>query len=332
MLFLLPLVLHAGPLDFNDPRDWVPVWAAIFIIISIGVLLVADLMIWLVLRLSKKKWKWQWWVLFNVLFLIIVPIGIYGFFYDAAESEDQCRENAYTQGLLIKERFKLEGARVYDGDFYYSKGQHFGSVVLWHIEDTLSAQVQSAVDSVPCLVLDYDENRNVPELPAENNSQESRATLPEPLDLTKLQVGGRLDFTSGGLARAEHKNYCDKTDSGFYGRYHLIDKAIKKGHPVIGHIDIYKKGEMLTWKANDADQKIWEIQLRSNVLAVCDSLQVGLPKEKVMAFNTQHGGQCRYVESNTLGCLYANFSLTHIFENDTLSELSLTRLCPEPTL
>ncbi|MFY0674052.1 MAG: hypothetical protein JXQ87_11630 [Bacteroidia bacterium] len=153
LLMLLPLVVRAGPFDTNDPRDWVPVWAAIFIIISIGLLLLTDLFIWLVLRITKKKWKWQRWLLFNVLFLAVVPASIYGFFYYAAEVEDQCRENAYTQGLKIRDSFNLEEAKVSDADFYYTKGQHQGSVVLWHNEDTVSTELLNVVDAVECLTL-----------------------------------------------------------------------------------------------------------------------------------------------------------------------------------
>jgi hypothetical protein len=151
--------------------------------------------------------------------------------------------------------------------------------------------------------------------------------IAEPFNISTISLNHRLDFTSGGLPKRNKENYCDSTSNGFYGRYNIIDRNITDTFPVVGHIDIFKKGKMSDWKSDDADQKIWEISLSSDILTVWDSVRVGLPRKDIVEFGQAHNGFCIKKGDFYYSCDFNNFGAVFIFKSDTLKRLTVTRSC-----
>jgi hypothetical protein len=154
----------------------------------------------------------------------------------------------------------------------------------------------------------------------------------EPIDFKNIQTAEFLDFTSGSIRQIETSDYCDSIKKGFYGRYTLLDKRRISDTitPIVGLIDIYMEGEMATWKFTDQGQKIWKINLTSDLLTVWDSIKVGLPKQKILQFGESHNAVCINKGENYYSCDFNNFSAVFRFKNDSLSELTITRKCKMP--
>lgn len=114
--------------------------------------------------------------------------------------------------------------------------------------------------------------------------QQHALRLPEPLDFSQLEVNQRLDFTSGGLPREDTEGYCGDLNSGFYGRYNLIDRMSDIEPPLVGTIDIYQPGKMSDWRFTDTTQFLQKITLKSDVISVWDSIHVGLLLREACAF------------------------------------------------
>jgi hypothetical protein len=153
--------------------------------------------------------------------------------------------------------------------------------------------------------------------------------IDEPIDFKEIQSADFLDFTSGSIKHSETNNYCDSVKIGFYGRYTLIDKRLFNDtiSPIVGFVDIYKKGEMTKWRFSDSDQKIWKINLKSDILTVWDSVRVGLPRKEIVDFGESQNGLCIRKGERYFSCDFKNFSTVFMFDNDTLKELTITRKC-----
>ncbi len=151
--------------------------------------------------------------------------------------------------------------------------------------------------------------------------------LPEPFDIVQIESTKGLSFTSGVLSREDHKEYCDNSESGIFGRYYLIDQNSKLKHPVVGTIDIYKSEKKSNWLASDTNQKVWKIHLKSNVISVWDSIHVGLSRNKVIQFGQSNNGLCIKKGDFYYSCDFNNFLVVYNFKNDTLTELTVKRNC-----
>lgn len=150
--------------------------------------------------------------------------------------------------------------------------------------------------------------------------------IDEPLEISEID---KLEFTSGcGKEILEHKK-CDSSNTGFYGSYFLIDSdyADEMGRPVGGIITIYSNNNISGWKSTDTDQTIWEIQLKSDVISVWDSIRVGMTRNKIEKFGKINNGFCIKKGDAYYSCDFNNFSAVYIFRNDTLKELTVTRKC-----
>lgn len=152
-----------------------------------------------------------------------------------------------------------------------------------------------------------------------------KAKLPEPLQLSKLETIHGLRFTSGGVSTKDKVQYCDSSENGFYGRYHLLDFNSKIEQA--GIIDIFSPGKMYEWKPSDTNQTIWKIQLKSDIISVWDSIHVGLSREKIILFSQENNGSCTEKDEFFYSCDFNSFSVTYRFENDTLKEFTVIRNC-----
>jgi len=153
-----------------------------------------------------------------------------------------------------------------------------------------------------------------------------KSKITEPFQVSKID---KLEFTSGvGKEIDEHKK-CDSSSTGFYGSYYLIDQdyADEMGRPVGGVITIYSDNKMTGWKSNDTNQTIWEIHLESSVIAVWDSIKVGMARSEIEKFGKANNGFCVKKGDAFYSCDFNNFSAVYIFKNDTLNELTVTRKC-----
>lgn len=155
------------------------------------------------------------------------------------------------------------------------------------------------------------------------------ADLPEPFDISQIDNIEGLDFTSGVLSKADHKDFCGNPEKGIYGRYYLIDGSSELKPPVVGTIDIYKQDIKTAWQASDKDQTIWKMNLKSNVISVWDSMYVGLTRDKVVQFNQSNSGIAIKKGDFYYSSDFNNFSVVYNFKNDTLRELTVTRKCEE---
>ena len=151
--------------------------------------------------------------------------------------------------------------------------------------------------------------------------------LPEPFDVSKIETIVGLDFTSGILPENDYGAYCDNSESGIYGFYNLIDIRSKSRPQLVGGIDIYKPDKTSAWRASDTNQKVWRIHLRSEVISVWDSIQVGLTRDDIVEFGQANKGVCHEKGDHHYSCHFNNFSVVCIFENDTIQELTITRNC-----
>jgi hypothetical protein len=151
-------------------------------------------------------------------------------------------------------------------------------------------------------------------------------TIREPFLVSEID---QLEFTSGGGQSVIDNEYCDTVSNGFFGTYFLIDPdfADERGVPVGGTIEVHASDKMKGWKSNDTTQTIWEINLKSDVISVWDSIHVGLTRTEIDNFNQVNKGICIKKGDIYYSCDFNNFSAVYIFKNDTLKELTVTREC-----
>ncbi len=153
-----------------------------------------------------------------------------------------------------------------------------------------------------------------------------KATIREPFLVPDID---RLEFTSGSGQSVIDNEYCDTVSNGFFGTYFLIDPdfADERGIPVGGTITVHSSGKMKGWKSNDTTQTIWEINLKSDIISVWDSIHVGLNRTEIENFSQVNKGLCVKKGDVYYSCDFNNFSAVYIFKNDTLIELTITRKC-----
>jgi hypothetical protein len=157
-----------------------------------------------------------------------------------------------------------------------------------------------------------------------------KSKITEPFQVSEID---KLEFTSGvGKEIDEHKK-CDSSITGLYGSYYLIDQnyADRMGRPVGGVITIYLDNKMAGWQSTDTNQTIWEIHLESSVIAVWDSIKVGMTRSEIEKFGKANNGFCVKKGDALYACDFNNFSAVYIFKNDTLNELTVTRKCEKET-
>lgn len=151
--------------------------------------------------------------------------------------------------------------------------------------------------------------------------------IKNPLNVEKLELINHLDFTSGGSPEKKNFQSCFNNQKGFYGRYHLIDKTSKLLPVIKGHIDIFKEGQLGNWNANDKNQEVFKINLKTNLVVVWDSIKIGLHKKQIEQFSKVNYGLCTTLNDSIYFCDFNNFSATFNFDSDTLKELTIIRNC-----
>lgn len=162
---------------------------------------------------------------------------------------------------------------------------------------------------------------------SESIHQPAPGKISEPFNISQLEISDRLDFTSGGLPKQDQQKYCENTQKGFFGRYHLIDRKSLFETPLVGTIDIYKPGEMSSWRASDTNQIIWKIFIKSDVISVWDSIRVGISRATVVEFGKTNNGVCDTLREGYYSCEFSNFTVDFRFQNDTVKELTVFRKC-----
>lgn len=170
---------------------------------------------------------------------------------------------------------------------------------------------------------------NKDSLVAEMYAKHLTTTIPDPIDITKLKTTNRLEYTTGGGTSSNKTSLCDSLKNGFYGRYNIYDRQLKPEPGVAGYVEIFKVGNMGDWKQSDTDQIIWEIHLRTSVLAVWDSIKVGNQRSYIDSFIKEHNGLCIKKGDNFYSCSFNNYGTILKFQNDTLTELKITRQCKQ---
>jgi hypothetical protein len=150
--------------------------------------------------------------------------------------------------------------------------------------------------------------------------------IAEPFQVSEID---KLEFTSGGGEELGNHKKCDSSGTGFYGSYYLIDQnfADEMGRPVGGIITIHSDDNMAGWKSTDTNQTIWKIHLKSDVISVWDSIQVGMTRSQIELFGKANNGFCVKKGDAFYSCDFNNFSAVYIFQNDILKEMTLTRKC-----
>ncbi|WP_417610535.1 hypothetical protein [Owenweeksia hongkongensis] len=153
-----------------------------------------------------------------------------------------------------------------------------------------------------------------------------RSQISEPFKVSNID---RLNFTSGGGHYGKQNELCDSLENDLFGIYYLIDEnsSYNSGSPVGGTITVHINGKMTSWRSDDTTQTIWKIHLISDVISVWDSIKVGLTKNKIVKFGQVNNGLCIEKEGFDYLCDFGNFSAIYKFENDTLTELTVTRNC-----
>lgn len=148
----------------------------------------------------------------------------------------------------------------------------------------------------------------------------------EPFQVAEID---QLEFTSGGGKGIEKHIQCDSAQTGFYGSYFLIDRqyADEVGRPIGGTITIHSDGNMADWKSTDTDQIICRIHLKSDIIAVWDSITIGMTRSEIEQFGEANGGFCVQKGEAHYSCDFYNFSAVFQFQQDSLKEIIVTRNC-----
>ncbi len=155
-----------------------------------------------------------------------------------------------------------------------------------------------------------------------NYSQE----LPPPIIITDLDEIRTLDWNSGIINK--DTSFCYPIKGGQYGRYYLIDRFHASNSQdiskvLVGEIVIFRKTGKL-WTVNDTTQKFQNITLRSNIIAVWDSIYVGLNKEKLIDFI---GRNFHYQKGAILHAEFDNYYGDFTIIGDTIQKIYISRRC-----
>lgn len=150
--------------------------------------------------------------------------------------------------------------------------------------------------------------------------------IPEPFQVSHI---GNLEFTSGGLAKEKWAEFCSSSDNSFFGSYYLIDRNSTLPTPFTGTIIVSVNGNASKWEASDTTQVIWKINLKSDIISVWDSINIGLTKNEIIDFSKSFLSAFEAPYDSVLIYDYQSFTAEYIFSKDTLSELTVTRKCNE---
>ena len=151
--------------------------------------------------------------------------------------------------------------------------------------------------------------------------------LPEPFDIKNIDD---LEFTSGMVSTTKAYNKCFNVKTSSYGAYYLIDSKYSKTSNNLSSsniITVRTPNEANNCKSTDTNQTVIKIHLKSDIIAVWDSIRVGISKTAVDEFTTNNLGYCKKYGNGIYLCDYDNFLAFYIFKKDTLKEMKIFRSC-----
>ncbi|MEM6261592.1 MAG: hypothetical protein AAGI38_03720 [Bacteroidota bacterium] len=154
------------------------------------------------------------------------------------------------------------------------------------------------------------------------STAKSNSTLRAPISIQEIKTKDGLHTTSSVISK---QGLCFAGDSiGFYGLYFLIDDVTE---PYFGILTIHDTGEPLKWRADSQTEQFVSINLKSNALAVWDSIQVGINKKALIQFL----GEYDYSkEGSVILAELDGYKGKFTLSNDTVSELEIEIRCKNP--
>lgn len=146
--------------------------------------------------------------------------------------------------------------------------------------------------------------------------------LGPPVNIDSLKAKAWLETTSGLLSKKESELFCPKNASGHLGRYFLIDRIEGKGP--FGELTVYFSSEPGGWRYLPNTDVFAGLVLRTDRIAIWDSLSVGDPKSKVLDFI---GKRFHYKKGAVLVANVGQFLCAFTILGDTIHDLSVTKSC-----
>ena len=180
--------------------------------------------------------------------------------------------------------------------------------------------------------LDHEKKTINKELPATeqdsvNTEVGNLRKLPPPIIITDLDEIRTLDWNSGVIN--PDTNYCYSIEGGHYGCYYLIDRfhASNTRDPsnvLVGEIVIHRMRTDKMWTVNDTTQRFQNITLRSNIIPVWDSIDVGTKKEKLLSFI---GKDFHYQKGTILHAEFDGYYGDFTIIDDTIQKIFVSKKC-----
>ncbi len=167
---------------------------------------------------------------------------------------------------------------------------------------------------------------NQPENLDEQNTQvesvKGYVELSDPINIVKIKNIDWLTTTSGVITHSEAKKLCFYNDTiGFHGFYFLIDKSI--GIP-FGMLKIYSEDKTGNWNFDNKNDRFVEINLKSNKIAVWDSIRVGLSESDLRKFI---GNRFNYTKGSMIYSNLDDYTGVFTILGDTINELTIGLNC-----
>ena len=139
----------------------------------------------------------------------------------------------------------------------------------------------------------------------------------EPLDLIKVKE--RFDNTSSVLSSEKSNEFCNPNKSYFFGMYFLIGN----NETPFGRLTIYIKDKVGVWQSDNTNEEFAEINLKTDEIAVWDSIVVGMKEKELLDFI---GSSFHYKKGTSVYAELGEYSGRFRINADTICELTVGKI------